>query len=54
MAKSDKSTKKGKPISSPDELVKTGKEGKVELTEEELSKISGGPAVDYFLKVKLT
>jgi len=42
MAKTDKSTKKGKSISTPDELVKVGKEGKVELTEEELKKVSGG------------
>jgi hypothetical protein len=43
MAKRDKSsTKKGKPISSPDELVKPGKEGDVELTADELKKVSGG------------
>ena len=32
----------GKPISSPDELVKTGKTGDVELTENDLKAVSGG------------
>lgn len=42
MAKIDK-TKKGKSTTaSPDKLVKAGKEGKVELVEDELKKVSGG------------
>jgi bacteriocin-like protein len=43
MAKSDKPNTRSKPISSPDELVKTDiKEGKIELTDDELKKVSGG------------
>jgi bacteriocin-like protein len=52
MAKAGKSTKKGKPIASPDDLLKTSKEGSVELTEDELKKVSGGAAVDFFAKTK--
>jgi hypothetical protein len=52
MAKTGKSTKKGKPtISSPDELVKTGKKESVELTEEELNKATGG-AFDAYMTHK--
>ena len=49
MAKSNKSSKSGKPTSSPDKLVKTGKKNSdVELTEQDLDKISGGPtAVEH-------
>jgi hypothetical protein len=46
MAKSNKSTDKGKPTSSPGRLVKTGKDGKVELTENELINASGGARKD--------
>jgi|HubBroStandDraft_6_1064221.scaffolds.fasta_scaffold1686513_1 bacteriocin-like protein len=44
MAKSDKpTTNKSKPgISSPDKLLKTGKDSKIELTDDELSKVTGG------------
>jgi bacteriocin-like protein len=42
MAKSDKPSKPGKPGSSPDKLVKTGKKVSIELTEDELKKVSGG------------
>jgi bacteriocin-like protein len=42
MAKTTKSPKKGKPTSSPDKLLKTGKDGKIELTEDELNKVAGG------------
>jgi bacteriocin-like protein len=42
MAKSDKPSKPGKPGSSPDKLVKTGKKASIELTEDELKKVSGG------------
>ena len=40
MAKTGKS-KEDKPIPSPDDLLKAGKEGSVELTEDELKKVSG-------------
>ena len=40
--KNVKTSKRGKPASSPDKLVKTGKKGGVELTEGELEKASGG------------
>jgi hypothetical protein len=54
MAKTDKSTKKDKPsISSADKLLKTGKDSKVELTEGELGKVTGGAAVDFFNKAKV-
>jgi len=43
MAKTDKSPKKGKPTTaSPDKLLKTDKEDRIELSEEELEKVSGG------------
>ena len=42
MGKIEKGLKKRKPAASPDKLVKTGKKGSVELTEEEMKKISGG------------
>jgi hypothetical protein len=47
MAKSDKpTTNKSKPgISSPDKLLKTGKDSKIELTDDELSKVAGGKHV---------
>jgi bacteriocin-like protein len=48
MAKTTKSPKKCKPGSSPDKLLKTGKDGKIELTEDELNKVSGGTAVIKF------
>jgi len=44
MAKTDKSTKKDKSSASSDKLANTGKEGKIELTEDELKKVSGGSA----------
>jgi hypothetical protein len=40
--KSDKPSKPRKPAASPDELVKVGKKGSIELTEQELKKASGG------------
>jgi bacteriocin-like protein len=36
---------------TPDELVKGGKKGKVELTEDELKKISGGAGHEKWLQV---
>ncbi|HXP78095.1 MAG TPA: bacteriocin [Stellaceae bacterium] len=42
MSKIEKGGKKSKPASSPDKLVKTGKKGGVELSEDEMKKISGG------------
>jgi hypothetical protein len=50
MANSKEAAKKGKSTSSPDELVKTGKKGSVELTEDELRKVSGGVDFDPFGK----
>ena len=49
MQKNDKSNRTQKAdTSSPDELVKDGKKAGIELTEQELDKVSGGPtAVDY-------
>ena len=48
MEKSDKSSKRDKPSSPPDKLVETTKKTDVELTEQDLDKISGGPtAVEY-------
>jgi bacteriocin-like protein len=41
-----KTTGKKKPA-SPDTLVKTDKTGKVELSEDELKKVSGGLKLDY-------
>jgi len=41
--KSTKSTKTTKITSSPDKLVETGKKSGVELSEQELDKIAGGP-----------
>jgi len=43
MKKSDKSSTSSKPISAPDKLVETGTKSGVELSEQELDKISGGP-----------
>jgi len=37
---------------TPDALIKTAKKGDVELTEEELVRVAGGAAVDYFSKNK--
>jgi hypothetical protein len=45
MAKTQ-STKKGKPTSSSDDLLKGGKKGGVELREDELRKVSGGAKLD--------
>jgi hypothetical protein len=48
MDKTDKSSKRDKPASSPDTLAETTKKTDVELTEQDLDKISGGPtAVEY-------
>jgi hypothetical protein len=48
MEKTDKSSRRDKPSSSPDKLVETTRKTDVELTEEDLGKISGGPtAVEY-------
>ncbi len=49
LEKNDKPTKTRKPTtSSPDKLVEDGKKIGVELTEQDLDKISGGPtAVEY-------
>jgi hypothetical protein len=47
MEKADRSSSRDKP-SSPDKLVETTKKADVELTEQDLDKISGGPtAVEY-------
>ena len=43
MKKSGKSNKTGKARRSPDTLANTGKKSGVELTEQELDKVSGGP-----------
>jgi bacteriocin-like protein len=51
MAKSDKpATKENKP----DDLLKTSKEGKIELTEDELKKVSGGDKSSPNLYDKIT
>ncbi|HXP78094.1 MAG TPA: bacteriocin [Stellaceae bacterium] len=42
MSKIEKGGKKSKPVPSPDKLVKAGKKGGAELTEDEMKKISGG------------
>jgi hypothetical protein len=48
MEKTDKSSRRDRPASRPDELVETTKKRDVELTEQDLDKISGGPtAVEY-------
>jgi len=52
VTKSGDQSKKGKPVSSPDSLVKTDKKSGIELTEDELAGVSGGAMVDYFLKIK--
>jgi hypothetical protein len=46
MTKAQKS-RKSKKSSSPDKLVKTGKKGEVELTEDELKRVSGGGAIKF-------
>jgi len=53
MAKSDKpsASTQDKPTSSLDDLVKSGKKGSTELTEDELKKVSGG-ALDAYISVK--
>lgn len=38
----DKSTKPGKGKSSPDALTKSSKKANIELTEDELKRVSGG------------
>lgn len=43
MTRSEKPSKPDKPTSSPDKLTKSSKKGKIELTEGELDKVSGGP-----------
>jgi len=49
--KTDKNTSPGaKKPTSPDTLIKGGKTGKVELSEDELKDVSGG-AVDAFIKI---
>ena len=49
MQKNDKPSRARKPnTAAPDKLVKDGKKAGVELTEQDLDKISGGPtAVEY-------
>ena len=48
MDKTDKPSRRDKPSSSADKLVETTKKTDVELTEQDLDKISGGPtAVEY-------
>jgi len=48
MEKTDKSSRRDKPSSPPDKLVETIKKTDVELSEQDLDKISGGPtAVEY-------
>ena len=42
-----RSTDISKTTASPDTLVKTDKTGKVELSEDELKKVSGGLKLDY-------
>jgi bacteriocin-like protein len=42
MSNEQKSSRRDETISSADDLVKTGKKGDVELTEDELAKVSGG------------
>jgi hypothetical protein len=51
MAKSDKPTtkKRKSTLSSPDKLLKTGKENKIGLTEDELEKVSGGNTEANFI-----
>jgi bacteriocin-like protein len=51
MAKTEKSRK---PKASPDALIKPTKKGEIELTEDELDKVSGGPtAVEYRNNIKI-
>jgi bacteriocin-like protein len=51
MAKTEKSKQ---PKTTPDALLKPTKKGNIELTEDELSKISGGPtAVEIKNNLKL-
>jgi bacteriocin-like protein len=47
---SSKSPAKGKP-GSPDALAKAGKRGAIELSEEDLKKISGGTAIKIGAKI---
>ena len=42
MKKVEQSGKKARPAASPDSLVRAGKKGGAELTEDELKKVAGG------------
>jgi bacteriocin-like protein len=42
MKKVEQNEKKTKPAASPDSLVRAGKKGGAELTEDELKKVAGG------------
>lgn len=45
MPKTEKGAKPGKGAASPDELTKKGAKGSIELSEEELKRVSGGAAI---------
>jgi bacteriocin-like protein len=47
MSNAEKREAKEKPVSSPDKLVKAGKKGGAELTEDELKKVAGGQNIKY-------